>query len=125
LSFIDLFKAPRIVDATLVNDPIAIRNGRTAVRVRVEGAGVLIVGRERVRFWNGFDGVVMAPVALSVIIHARSLFHKAQRELRASPLPPLPDKIEVPVRVPVRVPALPAVSLRRFRISVNTRGTDA
>jgi hypothetical protein len=115
-----LFLAPRLIEARLVNDPIALAGGRTAIHVVVEGAGVLTVGRERRRFSGRFSGVIMTSVTPRIVVSARSLFHRVTEELAVRPLPPLPTHAPPTIRT-WHVPTPPRIETS-VAFSVYPRG---
>lgn len=132
MSFLDLFKKARIVEARLVSAPIAIAGGRTALHLKIEGAGVIVIGDLRLRFWRGFDGTVLARVAdqmgLPIAVRVTNLAGTVERALPFVPLPALRPTPQVPVRVPAHAivlpaqPSAPRVSLRSLSFSVHPRG---
>jgi hypothetical protein len=135
VSVLDLFKLftkARIVEARLVSAPIAIAGGRTALHLKIEGAGVIVIGALRLRFWRGFDGTVLAPVAdqmgLPIAVRVTNLAGTVERAVPFVPLPALRASPHAPVRVPAHAVVLPPaprtrhISLRPLSISVHPRG---
>lgn len=135
MSVTDLFKLftkAKIVDARLVSAPVAIAGGRTALHLKIEGAGVIRIGDLRLRFWRGFDDTVMAPVAdqmgLPIAVRVTNLAGTVERAVPFVPLPALRASPHVPVRVPAHAIALPPtpraqqIAIRPLSISVHPRG---
>jgi hypothetical protein len=133
LDLFKLFKKARIVDARLASAPIAIAGGRTALHLKIEGAGVIVIGDLRLRFWRGFDGTVLAPVVdqigRPIAVRVTNLAGTVERAVPFVPLPALRVTTQAPVRVPTHAIVLPPaprtrhISLRWLSISVHPRGT--
>ena len=94
------FLKPRLV-AAAPHGPVALAGGRTSIHVVAEGAGVLVVGDVRRRFWRGLDAHVLVEVAPRILVRVRGLLGGEQLELVLTPRSPAP--------APVDAPALPSV----------------
>lgn len=91
-SFRGLFTPPRITTMRHAHDGVAVAGGRTALRVVVEGSGLLRIGAERRWVSVGLDAVFFVDVHRTIEVHFTTLRGSTHKSLALKVVHPSPGR---------------------------------